>query len=119
MKLMQEHSSCLMPCLWGFSPSKTDYKSVQTFADQFGNMRINDVEIIQENFGDVGGIGITYKKNNTFVAVDLSYYKSKKNGQLELLTMNSFPLVDTGPDPINKLPSLAPVYGDNTFNQEL
>jgi hypothetical protein len=100
------------------TPGQTDVKSARAFAEQFGNIRTNDIKVGKDDFGNVGGIGVSYKKNDTLINIDLSYYQSQDSTSLDLLTMILFSL-NQGVDPITKDLGSAPVWGDPIFNQEV
>ena len=121
LDLVQKHENCQLPCLWGFIPGKSEVETARVFVKQFGigDFRIGDIELGAQDYGDVGGVGISYPKGDIDIIIDWSYYQSKETSQLDILTMNSRPMESLGLDPINQLPMMAPVYGNLTFNQEL
>jgi hypothetical protein len=121
LELVQEHENCQLPCLWGFTPGVSDLETAQAFVQQFGigDFRADAIELGAHDYGDMGGIGISYLKNNVYIILSWSYYKEKENTLLELLTLHLRSMERLGIDPINQLPIVAPVYGDPTFNKEL
>ena len=120
VELVQEHEDCQLPCLWGFTPGIDQVKIARAFVKQFGigDFWIGDIELSAHNYGSGGGVGISYPKDEIFIIVDWSYYKSKESPQLELLTMHLYPMEEIGTDPMNQLPIMSPVYGNATFNRE-
>lgn len=121
LELVQKHENCQLPCLWGFVPGENDLEKAQAFVRQFGlgDFRIGDIELGAHDYGDVGGVGIAYKKNGTTIIIHWSYYQSGTTSKLELLTLSLRSMEILGIDPINQLPILSPVYGDRVFNMEL
>jgi hypothetical protein len=117
LDLIQNPKDCLLPCLWGLTPGKTDINTFELFISQFGEDRtFVDTQIGAFASKNGGNISLTYVKDNTYVVVMLGYVRN--DPVLEWLTMSSYAMENLGSNPDNQLPNLAPVYGDRTFNQE-
>lgn len=117
---LQQNSNCMLPCLWGVSPVKTDLSEFQDFLSQFHEDRtVKDYEIGVSDFGKYGGVSLVYQINDVYIIAKFGYRKNKEETKLELLTMNAYAMESLGIDQNNQLPILAPIWGNMTFNKEL
>jgi hypothetical protein len=121
LELVQKHKGCQLPCLWVFVPGESDLNTAQAFVRQFGlgDFRIGNTELGAHDYGDMGGVGISYLKNDLYIIISWAYYSSNSIDLLDRLTLHLRAMESLGISPTNQLPMLAPVYGDHTFNQEL
>ena len=95
---------------------KQTLKSLMTSWHILENRIHHDVEIYKSIFKNMGGVSLIYRENNIRILVELSYYTDKQIG-LKLLNMYGHTMYEQGEDRGWENPDVAPIYGDESFNQ--
>jgi hypothetical protein len=114
--LMQDNGVCRLPCLWGLVTGQTNLEILDDFMAHFEERVTTDVNI-SKFISNKGGIGnLIYRENNIQIHVDLSYYTEKQIG-LKLLNIRGRTMYEQGEDRGWENPDVAPIYGDESFNQ--
>ncbi len=119
LDLVHTHDNCRLPCLLGMSPGFTDFQTAEAFMKQFQQTLTPNIEITTRNVEIGGGVDLAYKMDNVFITISFSYARNNSGDMVDMLYFHSYPLEIFEPEAIGMTPSLAPVWGDPTFNQEM
>ncbi len=114
--LLKDNGDCQLPCLWGLTPGKTNDQTLDDFMAQFRDWVTPDVYVSTQDFGDVGGFFLGYRKDNVHINIDFSHYKHQ-DGKLEMLVLSGRAMQENGKDLDWLSPDVSPLYGDASFNQ--
>ena len=91
------NGGCRLPCLWGLTPGSTSMDTVYAFVRQFGDVQSEDVYVDEDEFEDVGGFALAYRKNRIHTWIRFSYYISEDGGP-EQLVLHAFAVEEVDAD---------------------
>lgn len=109
LDLLQSNGNCVLPCLWGITPSEKASNALDPLFARFkkGSTISGDVALRFDDFDGIGGVNLSYIENQLDIVIGFSYYMT--GDRVDQLVLVAYAT--------KTAPAEGEVFGNSTFNQ--